>query len=340
MSASLSNIESNEATPRQLESFHDIKLKLDAVEITLLIVFGIISVLIWVATMIFAVAWQFDFWADRTWSHVAAFMTIVFFAAATMLLISFAFFRINTRVVEDLKNGKIADSIMLQRVMFIFGASPSVKIARLAARRGVCGQAVRTWWSTQPQPIVPIGVNFEPKPLDESEPVFQDLREGVIAGTLASDRTVGLVKRNITLSGGWPAVLGIGVSFMFAIFGGLLVSGGSMVTFVKFIGVVVLIFLLRFFRLGAVMTSRLIVPGGLLCRRSLKRRRDQGIRVYARSDSILWVARITPQIWSIVVARGNQHEHFRATNVEADMLLRAWLSPIDPPPLERLRDFE
>src|SRR6185295_11342355 len=103
-----------------------------------------------IAGTIFAAIWQFDFWADKSRAGIASLLTFVLCAGATMLLISFSFFRINSLVVDDLRRGNIATSTWLQRVMFIWGAYSSVRVARLAARRGVRDLTIRTWRRSQP----------------------------------------------------------------------------------------------------------------------------------------------------------------------------------------------
>ena len=83
----------------------------------------------------------------------------------------------------------------------------------------------------------------------------------------------------------------------------------------------------------------LLVPGGVVVRTTGFGWGHWRVRLYSRVRSVLYVGRISAVQWTIAVADGTRVETVRVTGAEATLLLRAWLSPIEPPPPERLTDL-
>lgn len=85
----------------------------------------------------------------------------------------------------------------------------------------------------------------------------------------------------------------------------------------------------------------LVVPGGILVRRARWRDAHWTLHLFDRAASVLVMTRpAKPNIWGVTVADGQQVERVALTDLEAQLLLRAWTSDIPPPPLERLVELE
>jgi hypothetical protein len=63
------------------------------------------------------------------------------------------------------------------------------------------------------------------------------------------------------------------------------------------------------------------------------------LHLFRRESSVLIVKNGSRQLWTAYVADDKEHQMARMTTREAVMLLRAWLSPLPTPPLERLSDL-
>lgn len=83
----------------------------------------------------------------------------------------------------------------------------------------------------------------------------------------------------------------------------------------------------------------LLVPGGLAVRRSRFLKRDWDLHLYSRAESVLIMRHAQKNIWTAYVADATGNSSAGMTPREATMLLRAWLSPLPTPPLERLTDL-
>jgi hypothetical protein len=82
-----------------------------------------------------------------------------------------------------------------------------------------------------------------------------------------------------------------------------------------------------------------VVPGGLLFRELARRSGTWNLHVFDRRKSVLIAHRGNFNRWTISVGDNDQRRQITVTQNEADLLLRAWLSPIPPPPVEQLSDL-
>lgn len=82
-----------------------------------------------------------------------------------------------------------------------------------------------------------------------------------------------------------------------------------------------------------------ILPGGLLLRRAGWRRNRVRLQSFECSKCTLAACQLTRHAYSIAVSDGKTTQSLVATRRELEILLRAWLSPLEPPPLTRLSDF-
>ncbi len=225
------------------------------------------------------------------------------------------------------------------------------RVVRAMARQGRAGAVVRIAKPRRTAPIEPLTVPFEPLPLDESVPLFVGLEQE--AGTVqegtgaAQARDVSVdenysrrgFRRRILLSGGWVMV----AIFAFnAAMGGWESYRARHVTFNAVMWTCYFIVALVGVGGRGAWRSRqqwLLVPGGLASRRARFRRRDWELHLFQRESSVLIVKNDRRHIWAAHVADDQTHQMARMTRREAVMLLRAWLSPLPTPPLERISDL-
>jgi hypothetical protein len=80
-------------------------------------------------------------------------------------------------------------------------------------------------------------------------------------------------------------------------------------------------------------------PGGLL-RRSAGGRKKTDLRLFTRKSGLLAAYQRDGKSWFIGVADNSDSDSLTVTTSEMDILLRAWLSPLDPPAVESLVDYQ
>lgn len=80
----------------------------------------------------------------------------------------------------------------------------------------------------------------------------------------------------------------------------------------------------------------LLVPGGLLVRGGRGR---VSLHRYERSQGVLVVLRSKGTLWLAAVSDGESLHSTTVTKDEVDVLLRCWLSPLSPLPIDRYSDF-
>lgn len=76
-----------------------------------------------------------------------------------------------------------------------------------------------------------------------------------------------------------------------------------------------------------------IVPGGLLSRRGGR------LTLLRRSESVLIADSIWRTQWNVIIFNGQAKARLQITDRELAVLLRAWLSPLQPPDIEQLSDL-
>lgn len=230
-------------------------------------------------------------------------------------------------------------------------------LTRSLARSGRKGVTLRLCTSDFARPLRPLAVPIEPLPLDESVPSVAQLGdanrndfenpcgEGEIHASDADEsRTPDefdfrrRLKRNVMLQGGrWVFVLFLFSWTCFAL--EALLTWRITWTFVLWTA------MLGSFAFGpggrgawSVAQQWLIVPGGLIARRS-NRRGGWDVHLFNRRTGVLTAYRHTPSHWFISVADTEKNQTAIVTPTEATALLRAWLSPLEPPPPERLQEL-
>ncbi len=82
----------------------------------------------------------------------------------------------------------------------------------------------------------------------------------------------------------------------------------------------------------------LIIPGGLVVRRSVYGKVGVMLSRYTPADSMLYV-RPMPPGWEVQIWRGRRHVKRMLTGLELSALLGAWQSPLPAPETDRLSDL-
>lgn len=233
--------------------------------------------------------------------------------------------------------------------------TPSSQLNRLSvvlsllAKRGHTNTTMRCVWPERRAAIDPIVEPFEPMPLDEGDAAFTALERGSASAdrahpqrTETSDETIAARRRwhrRVTLGGGWLAV---GVFALLAVAHGIhSLAVGAITRDFLIWSVALVTMLFGFGGRGAWRTSQqwFLVPGGLVRRRTKRLRQEWDVHLFRRADGPLLVWDQARRMTSIVVADKRADGHTLVTATEADLALRAWLSPIDPPDEEHLSDL-
>ena len=218
---------------------------------------------------------------------------------------------------------------------------------------GHSGVTVRIAPPAEQGPIDPLRVEFEPIPLNETDPAFVALSAHHTHALGAesnpapdSNRSpaesdasaLRLQVRRVAQLGGMWVWLIFGLMFALAAIEALrrqsvtwaLVGWGAAFAF-------------SLFGPALLAASRgrryLLLPASLLWRELSRRSAAYCLHLFERDRSLLCVYQMRPQLWGWAVADGKKHATNVVTGEEARLLLRAWLSPLPPPPLARLTEF-
>ena len=209
---------------------------------------------------------------------------------------------------------------------------------------GLTGQTVRI--GRPPTTFLrPLHMQFEPQPLNEA---FSTLIQAATAAQSATpaarsrarsspSTTARWFRRNIVMSGGW---LIIGVFAFNWLMQWPDVIARRRITFPLILWTVLLLMMLLWPHAARDLNRQwFLVPGGLVLRRSSWRQSHWTLHLFQRRTSVLLVGRMQRQRWGLIVADAETAATAAITEAEADTLLRAWLSPVPPPPIERLSDL-
>lgn len=198
----------------------------------------------------------------------------------------------------------------------------------------------------------PVSVPFEPLALDEGDAgtmaFYQALNrpdEGP-SSTLQSGSTAtsGLhvprpIRRQFKLMGwGWAAFCLTG----FALYATVLIVTGRVDRLMISLGFVLLllVWIANSTRSVDFGECWLVVPGGLLVRKASRWRSAKSTLVrYERSEAILVIIRLGKEQWMMSVGDGNSQHVTSGTETEVMLLMRCWLSPLRPLPIDRYSDF-
>lgn len=212
---------------------------------------------------------------------------------------------------------------------------------------GKTGVVFRSYLSAERPLVEPIDVPFEPVPLDQSDAMFAGFEANTTSGGSFSvdgespQTKTGFARRIEFFGGRWLVVLicaGVVIQGLVHWMQGTLASP----TF----WMVLVLLLIAFLGIGGVGAWQhgkqwLLVPGGLAVRKTARKAKSKwDVRLYTRRSSVLFVRQTTKRQWLVCVAEDAASDHVMVTRSEVEMLLRAWLSPLTPPPIEQLSDLE
>ena len=208
------------------------------------------------------------------------------------------------------------------------------------------GLTLRIGKSEEARTIEPLIWPIEPQPLDEAYSSLLVDPSGAADATRAAGRMTSLghsdlarvVRRNVRRKGGWWPTLIFVPLWAFNVGEALLrqrVTLGAVFWTALLFGA---LFLgpVR----GQVAEQWFIVPGGMVRRKAGAFQKRWNLHLFERTRSVLFAVRWYGQSRQVFVTDGVESARKFATRDEVDLLLRAWLSPLPPPPVERLSDLE
>ena len=217
---------------------------------------------------------------------------------------------------------------------------------------GRVGRTFRIAGDKHLRPIQPIDVYFEPRPLDETADTFADFVAAIDSPPdapasqsnehpVARSERLAFSKLNVRVrkAGGWFGLILGSIFFLrqamdWIRFGR--VNPMLMLWLVVMIG-----WLLRL--TGTSLRAPVqwfLVPGGIVSRALPRRAREWTVSLLDRRSSVLCVYRSTKHMWIATVASQAGYWFSPCTENEATLLLRAWLSPLPPPTLDKLSDLQ
>lgn len=220
---------------------------------------------------------------------------------------------------------------------------PAPRLKRLQtalARKFAPGLAIRITHSprraTAPTAeITPIAFAFEPLPLDEAAPGFAAFRppSGDRDAPRRDDILIWL-KRNVRVNGGYGVAAWAGAMCALNAFGDFQAGRISIATcfWFLFAGLFVVTPGARSFG-----TQWLAIPAGLVIWGANTFGRKATLRRFTRHDSMLLLERHAQSLWQVIVFDATRNAKTILTDDEVTVLLRAWLSPHEPPNEAHLR---
>ncbi|MBU0718165.1 MAG: hypothetical protein KJ749_07960 [Planctomycetes bacterium] len=218
------------------------------------------------------------------------------------------------------------------------------------AQHGYVGTTIRHGMFPHQAPAIdPIPVNFEARPLDEADESvialeeavddLQDSDEAEPESTATRAPLARRARRNFALGGG---CLSTGIYSMMILMGLWDSTANGRIAPMLIVGIGwMMLHLFMAGGLGSVFgyAQWFVVPGGVLVRDTGRRAKDVCLHVYDRRESALIVHRMRAGSCAVLVADADSHHRTTITRHEATLLLRAWLSPVPPPPVEQLTDL-
>lgn len=223
---------------------------------------------------------------------------------------------------------------LMPKIRGMFGSYALVEIAKRLALEGRYGATVRIAAEDQADPIEPMDVPFEPRLLESG---FS--KHGSNAALVDDPMTVSRrVRRNLLLKGGWIIVVAFVLNFGFAAIDAYRQWRITLPLIAWSLAFVAVLFLPARWRWAA-GKQWLVVPGGLILRKSSWRSDKWRLHVFDRTRAVLLIYKLRRHQWALCVADDQESDSAVGTKEELEFALRAWLSPLGPPPVERLSDL-
>ncbi|MFN0134602.1 MAG: hypothetical protein ACKVS9_00620 [Phycisphaerae bacterium] len=222
-------------------------------------------------------------------------------------------------------------------------ATDAAMFTKYLARAGVFDVVVRVARPRSLTAIEPFTHVFEPQPIDEAHPTFRDLTatsDAADESMTGSDREMTRrLKRNVTLNGGWVALSIFSVFFVVYLIDSL--RKGQPQPMLYFWGGMLLMFVIApGARLVSTGRQWLAVPGGIVLRKARWRGGWRLHRLTSERSFMLVTRAPFQEIWFATISDGLVTTRLQFTRDEMAFVLRCWLSPLEPPPLDRLGELQ
>lgn len=229
---------------------------------------------------------------------------------------------------------------------------PISVITRAMGKIGRVGTTFQLWWKAEPDPVEPLQITFEPRLLDEADVGFDELALATACDPKPSSANspempgwhedvleMRRVRRNIRLKGGWLWLCILTIGIVIALIEAVQRHAVTWFLLLVVAGFLALLFVPA--RTGWFATDHwLLVPGGVLHRKAKSRDRKVTLHLFVRRSSVMtFYQQRNSGTWLLTVADAEASETTIITDRERQLLLRAWLSPMAPPPLEQLVDL-
>lgn len=208
---------------------------------------------------------------------------------------------------------------------------------------------IRASWHEAREKVEPLTISFCPILLDETDEAFRQLEEATNDAPMAPDETAtqstpteqlfaAKIRRNVRLKG--ALMLGFWCYF-FLNAATVAYQLGQVTVRLCFWVLVLAIYLFVSPSSGTSLSPAqwLLVPSGLILRKPARDRTRSSLHLFDRRRSVLCAYQVRKGSWMIYVADSEKNESVPVTSREARLLLRAWLSPLAPPPVEKLADL-
>jgi hypothetical protein len=186
--------------------------------------------------------------------------------------------------------------------------------------------------------LEPLAFPFEPQPLNEMHSAL--IREQTGDATRASGLApgpAGWIRRNLVLKGSQVLLVIFGANWVLA-----LVDAIEARTITWRLPVLSFALVALIFGPANPESSRqwFVVPGAIVLRKAGWLQRRWTMHLFERSSSVLCVSQWGRNLWRAHIADGQTDSSRALTKAEAEFLLRAWLSLLPPPALERMPDLQ
>ena len=212
------------------------------------------------------------------------------------------------------------------------------EIAACFAGEKLWGVAVRIGPTESLSPLEPIPYAFEPRraediaDLDEIAPIEAEDTNAKRPAT----RLPRGVRRNLMLKGGWLLCFALLFNWVIALIESI--EHQRIETRLYFWTLGMLFF--AFLPAGRSWRAQFVVmPGALLLRESGWFERGWRLTLFRRSASCALLYPMWKKQWYLVLSDGEQCKAVLGLRAELELALRAWLSPLEPPSVERLSDL-
>ena len=189
-------------------------------------------------------------------------------------------------------------------------------------------------------PLEPIPFAFEPRRIEDSSDLRAMKNDGCVDNNPHSSTSAPArgVRRNLMLKGGW-ILLGL---FSFSWLASALKSILSRRIEFELLWWTLALFLFVMIPVDSNWRSQrqiFLVPGGVVVRKGGWFKRDWRLKLCPRAASCVMIYPLWKKQWAFVVSDGKECVSAVGLRSEMELALRAWLSPLEPPSVERLSDL-